>query len=137
MSKYTTVATEFRDAECLVQALHEIGYTAATFHEKAQHLYGYMDDQRSQTAEVIVRRNVAGGLGQASNDLGFKRNAQGNYEALISEYDTGYLGADFVPKLKTAYSEINTKKTALIQGLRFVQKTTNELGEVQLEFEVM
>jgi hypothetical protein len=69
--------------------------------------------------------------------LGFKRNAEGNYEALISEYDSGYLGRDFVPKLKTTYSEINTKKTALIQGLRFVQKTTNELGEIQLEFAVM
>lgn len=82
-------------------------------------------------------RRTKGGLGQESNDLGFKLNAQGNYEALISEYDTSFLGADFVPKLKTAYSEINTKKTALIQGLRFVQKTTNELGEIQLEFSVL
>jgi hypothetical protein len=121
----------------LVEALHELGYTDAKFHEVAQHLVGYLGDVRAQTAEVIVRRSVKGGLGVSSNDLGFKRNAEGNYEALISEYDTGYLGRDFVPKLKTAYSEINTKKTALIQGLRFVQKTTNELGEIQLEFAVM
>ena len=137
MSKYTTVATEFKDVESLVQALHEIGYTAATFHETAQNLYGYQGDQRTQTAEVIVRRSTKGGLGSASNDLGFKRNSQGNYEALISEYDQGFLGRDFVPRLQDAYAEINTKKTALIQGLRFVQKTVNELGEIQLEFAVM
>jgi len=137
MSKYTTVTTEFRDPECLVEALHELGYTDAKFHEIAQHLYGYQNDQRSQTAEVIVRRKVKGGLGSASNDLGFKRNSEGNYEALISEYDTEFLGLDFVPRLQDAYAEINTKKTALIQGLRFVQKTTNELGEIQLEFAVM
>ena len=137
MSKYTTVTTEFRDPECLVEALHELGYTDAKFHEKALHLTGYQGEQRSQTAEVIVRRSTKGGLGGASNDLGFKRNAEGNYEALISEYDQGYLGLDFVPRLQDAYAEINTKKTALIQGLRFVQKTTNELGEIQLEFSVL
>jgi len=103
----------------------------------AKNLYGYQGDQRAQTAEVIVRRDTKGGLGRSSNDLGFKRNAEGNYEALISEYDTGVLGRDFVPRLQDAYAEINTKKTALIQGLRFVQKTTNELGEIQLEFSVL
>ena len=114
-----------------------MGYTDATFHEKALHLTGYQGDTRTQTAEVIVRRSVKGGLGESSNDLGFKRNAEGNYEALISEYDTRFLGRDFLPKLKTAYSEINTKKTALIQGLRFVQRSVNEQGEVQLEFAVI
>ena len=137
MSKYATVQTDFKDAECLVQALHEIGYTDAKFHEKAQHLVGYQGDVRTQTAEVIVRRKVKGGLGSASNDLGFKRNAEGNYEALISDYDQGFLGRAFVPRLQDAYAEINTKKTALIQGLRFVQRTVNELGEVQLEFAVI
>src|ERR1700678_1199471 len=107
MSKYTTISTEFRDPECLVEALHELGYTDAKFNEVAQHLFGYLGDQRTQTAEVIVRRKVKGGLGPASNDLGFKRNAEGNYEALISEYDTGFLGKDFVPRLQDAYAEIN------------------------------
>lgn len=137
MSKYTTVTTEFRDPECLIEALTEIGYPAVQFHETAKHLTGYQGDQRTQTAEIIVPRKVKGGLGSASNDLGFKRNKEGNYEALISEYDTGFLGRDFVPRLKSAYAEINTKKTALIQGLRFVQRNVNELGEVQLEFAVM
>jgi hypothetical protein len=137
MSKYTVVETSFKDAECLVQALHELGYTDATFHEKALHLTGYQGDTRTQTAEVIVRRSVKGGLGESSNDLGFKRNAEGNYEALISDYDRGFLGSNFVPRLQDAYAEINTKKTALIQGLRFVQRTVNEQGEIALEFAVM
>jgi hypothetical protein len=117
--------------------LEELGYTAVQFHETAKHLTGYQGDKRSQTAEIIVPRNVKGGLGHASNDLGFKLNSDGNYEALISEYDTGFLGKNFVSKLKATYAEINTKKTALIQGLRFVNKTVNDLGEVQLEFAVI
>ena len=137
MSKYTTVTTEFKDPKSLCEALEELGYTAVQFHETAKHLTGHQGDKRSQTAEIIVPRNVKGGLGHDSNDLGFKLNSDGNYEALISEYDTNFLGRDFVPKLKATYAEINTKKTALIQGLRFVNKTVNDLGEVQLEFAVI
>lgn len=137
ISKYTVIETEFKDPDCLVQALIEIGYTATKQHEKAQHLVGYLGDTRDQTAEIVIPRATKGGLGSSSNDLGFKRQANGAYKALISEFDLGQVGRDFIPKLSRTYAEINTKKTALIQGLRFVQKTTNELGEIQLEFAVI
>lgn len=137
MSKYTTVATEFKDKESLLEALREIGYTAVKEYDKAVNLYGYQGDKRSQTAEIVIPRSTQGGLGRSSNDLGFKQQENGSYVAYISDYDQGVVGKDFIPKLKRTYAEINTKKQALIQGLRFVQKSTNELGEVQLEFAVL
>lgn len=137
MSKYTTVETEFKDGESLVQAIIEAGYSAVQVHEKAVQLVGYLGDKRSQTAEIVIPRNTKGGLGGSSNDLGFKRQPNGSYVAWISDHDRSVVGKDFIPKIKRAYAEINTKKTALIQGLRFVQKSVNELGEVQLEFAVL
>lgn len=82
MSEYVRIQTEFRDQECLVAALADIGLTRVeTGHEL--HLYGYQGDRRAQTADVVVRREF---LGASANDLGFRRTAAG-YEMIVSAYD--------------------------------------------------
>jgi hypothetical protein len=136
MSKYTTVKTMFRDKESLVEALRTL-YPATQVHEQAVNLYGFTGDKRAQTAEIVIPRSTKGGLGYSSNDLGFKLQPDGSYEALISEFDQDQVGKDFIDKLSCDYTKRVTKRQALIQGLRFVQETTNELGETQLEFAVM
>jgi hypothetical protein len=60
MSAFHTVRTLYKDPECLIAALAEMGYTEVEVHEVAQHLYGYHGDKRNETANIIVRRKFVG-----------------------------------------------------------------------------
>jgi hypothetical protein len=84
MSHYTRIRTRLQDAALLAAALKEVGYSAAEVHDEPQPLYGYRGDVRPESAEVIVRRKH---VGSASNDIGFARQADGCFEAVISDYD--------------------------------------------------
>jgi hypothetical protein len=84
MSHFTTLKTQITDVKALQAALADLGFPNVEIYTTAEHLYGYQGDVRPQTAEVIVRRKHIGWL---SNDLGFKRNAAGSFDAIISEYD--------------------------------------------------
>lgn len=134
MSKYTTAETEFRDKDSLLAALKEMGYTAVQDHAEAVSLYGYQGDKRKEKAEIVIPRSTKGGLGSASNDLGFKKNEQGYFQAIISDYDRGYVGQDFMTRVKSGYAEHATKKAALLQGLRFVNKVAKKEGGFKLVF---
>ena len=75
---------DLREGAFLVQSLRDMGYKKVEVHEQAQQLYGYQDDLRPETAEVIIRRQY---IGSAANDVGFKRQPSGEFEAIISEFD--------------------------------------------------
>src|SRR4051794_37435799 len=110
MSKYNTFdEVRFKDRDCLVAALGELGYGPETIEEGAGlHLFGYAGDRRPETAELVIRRRHVGG---ASNDLGFRREEDGTYVPIVSDYDVGYLarrhapapGETFLAKLQVAY----------------------------------
>ena len=102
MSKYLQITeVTFRDQRLLVAALASLGYTDVEQGERLP-LYGYQDDRRAETAELVVRRRF---LGAASNDLGFARTPQG-FVPIISEFDQQTLhGGQFLVRLRTAYSE--------------------------------
>ncbi len=102
MSKYLVFnEAVFKDRRLLLAALADLGYTDVEEGE-ALALYGYLGDKRTETAEIVVRRNH---LGSASNDLGFARTPQG-YIPIISEYDQRVLhGGQFLVELRTAYNE--------------------------------
>ena len=134
MSKYTTAQTEFRDKDCLMKALVDMGYTATQYHEQAVNLQGYQGDMRKEKAEIVIPRKTQGGLGSASNDLGFSKNEKGYFQAVISDYDQNYVGRDFMTRVKSGYAEHATKKAALIQGLRFVNKVAKAEGGFKLVF---
>jgi hypothetical protein len=84
MSHFTSIRTQIKNREALVQALNDIGFKNLEIHEIPQNLYGYQGDIRQQSAEVIIRRQY---IGTSSNDIGFKKQADGQFEAVISEYD--------------------------------------------------
>lgn len=100
MSKYCTFTDMvFKDRRLLLTALADLGYTEVEEGE-ALPLFGYQGDQRTETAEIVVRRRY---VGSASNDLGFARTPQG-FVPVISEYDQRVLhGGQFLVKLRTAY----------------------------------
>lgn len=104
MSRYCTVKTEFRDKETLIIALQETGKwkpKQIEVHDTPQHLYGYHGDERKETAHIIIRRKH---MGRNSNDLGFIKNEDGNYEAIISAYDSKKYGESWINQLKGNYA---------------------------------
>jgi hypothetical protein len=99
MSHYNSIKTEIRDPACLVTALGTLGFTPRVS-ETAQPLEGYMGDKRKQTAEIIIPRRQ---VGDASNDIGFKRREDGVFAAIISDHDRHRYDDKWLAKLKTEY----------------------------------
>ena len=88
MSHMTTIETEFRDEECLLKALKDLGVEDVQKHSTPHQLEGYMGDLREQKAHLVVSReqvnkHLSGG---SSNDFGFLLK-DGKYQAVVSEYD--------------------------------------------------
>jgi len=121
VSSYNEIQTIYSDQQCLIEAIKELGYQPQV-NEKPQHLEGYHGDERQQTAEIIIPRKQVGG---ASNDVGFKRNADGTFTAIISDYDkSATFNAKKQQQLKVAYTEKVAMKQAKGNGLKFVGKKT-------------
>jgi hypothetical protein len=79
-------------------------------------------------------------LNSASNDIGFARDGNGVYRALISEYDRG-IGFDdaWLGRLSQTYKERQTIAVAKSKGYRFLgrQVIDTQAGKkVQLRFAV-
>lgn len=102
MSKYLTFTdVVFKSEALLLAALTDLGYTTVERGESLP-LYGYQGDERSERAQLVVRRKH---IGVASNDLGFARTSEG-YTPVISEYDQRTLhDGKFIARLRSAYNE--------------------------------
>lgn len=110
MSHYLNIETNITDAKALVRALQRVElrgtHKCATVeqievHEKAAHLYGYHGDKREDKAHVIIRREF---VGDYSNDIGFYKDKDGKFRAIISDFDRGnYYNKDWQKKLFTYY----------------------------------
>jgi hypothetical protein len=86
MSHFVDCQTEFRDPQALVAALVECGFEESQIeiHEQAVPLYGYQGDVRPQKAHIVIRRQH---VGQAANDVGWERQADGTHRVWVSEFD--------------------------------------------------
>lgn len=102
MSKYLTFTdVVFTNQALLLAALAELGY-AEVEQGEALPLYGYQGDERMERAQLVIRRKH---VGAASNDLGFRRTAEG-FVPIISEYDQRTLkDGNFISSLRIAYNE--------------------------------
>lgn len=133
MSEYADIKTQFKSLPALLAALQETGgWTREQIetHDTPQHLFGYMDDQREQTANVIIRRQ---NVGAASNDIGFSRGADGSYSAVISAYDGGQeysrYGKAWQGRLKQSYAYHAIRLQQQQRG-RTVNRTTDAQGRM-------
>lgn len=129
MSHFTKLRTRITDADGLVKALADAGFKDVEAHETAQHLYGYQGDARPQTAEVIVRRKY---VGQASNDIGFKRQADGTFEAIISEYDRRKYSQAWLDQLTQRYAYHVARAKLAEQGFDLVSEEAREGERIHL-----
>lgn len=131
MSAYTEQQTQITDADILKECLKEKGYGNVEQHQTAQQLVGYHGDKRKDTAEIIIRRKEIGG---ASNDIGFKKQANGTYDAIISDFDKHKHNTDWLSDLKKRYADKKIRKVAKSNGLTFVKKLEGKDGSFKLQF---
>lgn len=144
-SHYTKCRTKVKDKASLIKALEDMGFVnKMQVHEAAQQLEGYKGDKRSQTAEIIIPRRHVGG---AANDIGFKLQNDGTWEAIISEYDrnnsaassksqfskgTGGYNDKWLQRLTQRYA-YHKVKSELDDNHFFIESETEENGELILE----
>jgi hypothetical protein len=129
MSHFTRMRTKLRDAGVLAAALAELGYRYTEVHDEAQVLYGFRGDARPERAEVIVRRQHIDG---ASNDIGFARQPDGTFEAIISEYDRHRHDEGWLARLTQAYGHAAALKYATEHGYDVLTDETERDGTRRL-----
>ena len=136
MSKYEELRTVFSDERFLIEALRDLGYNPEVSGDGLS-LYGCLGDERPEKAQVVIRRRQ---LDSASNDVGFARDANGVYRALISEYDRGIGFNDaWLGRVAQTYKERQTMAVAKSKGYRFLGRQVVETPagkKVQLRFAV-
>jgi hypothetical protein len=129
MSHFTIMNTKINDVPMLVKALADKGHKNVEIHEEAVHLYGFQGDQRPETAEIVIRRQH---LGSASNDLGFKRQPNGNFQAIVSSYDRGRYNEKWLGELMQRYAYHVTRVRLVEQGFDLIEEKTTQDGRIQL-----
>lgn len=118
MSAYREQKTSINDAGCLMTALQSMNFKPIR-HTTAVRLEGYHGDKRQQTAEIVIPRAQ---VGSASNDIGFKLQANGAYAAIISDFDSHRHGETWLKDVKLRALEAKAKKIAKQAGLTPVNR---------------
>lgn len=121
MSKFVTIKTEVKDREILEQTLTDLNYQF----EKGQNLTvrGFMKERSDVGAEIVVRRETTGFLG----DVGFARNGE-RYDVLCDNMDAN----KFMPKFKQQYSRNKVVKEATLKGYRIASEEKQADGSVRV-----
>jgi hypothetical protein len=129
MSHYTVIKTRLTDTKALVQALADLDFKDVEIHASAQHLVGMGGDTRQQSAEIIIRRKHIGWL---SNDVGFKRTADGSFEVVVSDYDKKWCTTDWMERLIQRYAYHVAKSKLAEKGFEMVSEKAQAGGQIHL-----
>jgi hypothetical protein len=134
MSHYVKCHTAFRDRESLIHALTRMGWTREQIevHEQPVALYGYQGDRRAESAEILIRRPH---LSTASNDLGFARQEDGSYIAIISEFDRDHLHYDdtWLGRLRQQYAAEQIRRQCAARRIPLQREVKN--GKILLRLQ--
>lgn len=133
MSHYSKAKTKITDAAKLMKALADLGFGVdkAQYHELGKHLRGYMGDERPEAAEIIIPKRY---VGDSSNDIGFKKQADGTFAAIISEFDQDHhkYNQDWLNKVNQRYAYHGVKEQIENMGF-YVDEEREENGEILIE----
>jgi hypothetical protein len=136
VSKYVELRTTVTDERYLLEALRELGYHPDVCRD-GRPLVGYQGDKRAERAQVIIPRTQ---LDSASNEIGFARDANGVFQAIISEYDRGIgFNESWLGRVAQIYKERQTMAVAKAKGYVFKGKEvidTPQGKKIQLRFAV-
>ena len=100
-------------------------------HETATTLHGYQGDERSQVANIIVRRKH---VGAASNDIGFHKRKDGKYDLVISEFDQRSKSRIFLNKFHQSYVVKQSTRQLKKKGYKIKKKKVEQDGTIELRF---
>lgn len=129
MSHFTIIKTQLRDRDLLHQALRKMGFGTVELHDTPQPLYGYEGDARPERAEVIVRRQF---ISEFSNDIGFQKQKDGSYSAIISDFDRNQYDQQWLGKVGQCYGYLALFKSAREQGLTVDIEETLADGTIRI-----
>lgn len=129
MSHFTGIKTQIKNVDALVKALADLNFKNIEVHETARHLYGYQGDVRPEMAEVIIRRKY---VGWYSNDIGFQRQENGQFQAIISEYDRHKYSHQWLGRLMQRYGYYTLMETAQQEGFTIEEDKVLEDGTVKV-----
>lgn len=129
MSKYKVISTTLKDEAALRAAMEDLKLPFEFLKAPAA-LYGYKGDVRPEKAHVIIRRHH---VGQASNDFGLVKNADGTYQAIMSEYDisAGY-GPSLLTRITKRYARHAAVSMAKSKGYSVESESEESDGTVKL-----
>jgi hypothetical protein len=142
MSHFTQIECEF-DADHLeemIASLEELfGKGTVEYHAKGADMFGYQGDNRSSIStsspdysprcEVIIRRH---NVGSASNDIGFKLQANGKFRAIVSEFDRSRFTMQKQHKVQQDYSIAVGEKTLKAKGFTEIERIKMDDGSIKL-----
>ena len=129
MSHFTTIKTQIKDTSALVRALADVGFAHVEVHSVPRHLYGYQGDVRPEMAEVIVRRQYISG---SSNDIGFQKQDDGTFEAIVSEFDRRRYSQEWLNQVTQRYGYHLLKATAATEGFAIEEEQVLEDGTIRV-----
>lgn len=132
MSAYNTLSTVMNNQNCLVKALRRQFTEVESFGYPAD-LVDYVGKVRPQKAQVIVRRKYVGG---AANDIGFVKNEKGNFDAIISDYDTHRHGQSWLDSLAETYMEERATELMTENDCELAERTVSPSGHITLKYQV-
>lgn len=145
MSMFLQKGTCMNDGQTLKKVLGT-RFKEVELHSTPQPLFGYQGDYRTEDGvghtkdvdkalkgEIIVRRKYVGG---ASNDLGFRKNpSTGNYDAIISQYDSGKYNDKWLEQLSKDYLVEKAKALMSEQEAELIGQPENLAdGGIRLRF---
>ena len=134
MSHYTQVKTTYKSISDLVGAHCECGFTEDQIQvseENDMTLYGWKGKTRRGEDGKIIKgavRIAREFVGSASNDIGFIKEDDGTYTAIISQYDTNNYGQPWQNKLKREYNARIATRQLKRKGYRVnITRTENNI----------
>lgn len=123
MSHYLDGTLQCTEEKHLVEALEDLGFKKEHIevHANAQTLYDYVGKIRPQKAHIIIRRKH---ISPSANDIGFEKQANGQYKWWISANEVRHLGYDqkWINKLQARYGLFQAKAMARQRGIRVMEK---------------
>ena len=113
------------EAEALIEEAVEV------YHEPVN-LQGYQNDGRPEVAHVICRKALVNAHlgGGASNDVGFLRQEDGSFQAIISDYDNSRWWGNAAPRFWQAAMASEAETAALAAGYQLHRSEEN--GNIKL-----
>lgn len=129
MSHFTRVRTTLREAKLLAAALKEVGFAKVEVHETPQQLHGWGGGLGAERAQVIVRREHTGG---ASSDIGFARQNDGSFAAMVDAMDRHRFGEAWLDQLSQAYGYATALQYADAHGFEVATDDVEQDGTRRL-----